>query len=265
LFSKTDAGVMTTHNTFAPITLNPGVGEEPKRLRRLLRWFVAGVTLLVVLAVGGVFVYVHFIASAAAKLSLPRIQAGSGPTVAISGGPSGESAFDGAWNAGSGSVAGYRIQEAIIGQDATVTGRTHEVSGSITISRDSVTKGFFAVNMASLATDQSKRNVIDPGAYPTATFALTSPSQLGGMRAAGVVQRFPATGNLTIHGVTKAVTVIVSAERTRTGMYMPADVPVAFADWHVSIPGMVLASGLQSRGTLEVLLHLTRSASTAGR
>ncbi len=256
---------VTTHNTLAPITSKPGVVKEPTRLRQLLRWFFAGVTLLVVFAVGGVFVYVHFIASAPAKLSLPRIQAGAGTPVPISGGLSGESAFDGAWNAGLGSVAGYRIQEVLIGQDATVTGRTHDVSGSITISGDSVNKASFAVNMASLATNRSKRTVIHPGAYPTSTFVLTSPSALGNIPAGGIVKHFTARGNLTIHGLTKAVSIIMSAERTRSGIYMLADVPIAFADWHVSIPGMVLASGLQSHGTLEVLLHLTRRASPKGK
>src|SRR5580693_8687100 len=96
-----------------------------ERKRRRLIVVVASVVVVIVLAaVVGPYVYIHFIEGPApAKLELPRssvtttMSEGSGPT------PS-SSSLDGTWNVGSGSQAGYRVQEVLVGQNATAVGRT---------------------------------------------------------------------------------------------------------------------------------------------
>lgn len=92
-------------------------------------------------------------------------------------------------------MVGYRVQEALIGQQSTAVGRTSKVWGSITITGTSETKGSFTVNMASVTSDQSQRNaqfggrIMDVSAYPTGTFVLTSPIELGTVPADGSVKR----------------------------------------------------------------------------
>jgi polyisoprenoid-binding protein YceI len=129
------------------------------RHRHRLRWWVIGtVAVVVALAVASPFVYIHFIEGPApAKLTLPRAanNAGTGNTSGTSGGSgTGAGTVAGTWDVGTGSVAGYRVEEVLIGQHATAVGRTTEVSGSVTISGSTVTEGDFTVNMASVTSDQ---------------------------------------------------------------------------------------------------------------
>ncbi|HML00776.1 MAG TPA: YceI family protein [Acidimicrobiales bacterium] len=227
---------------------------------RALRWWIAGaVALVVVLAVGGPFVYIHFVEGPApARLRLPK----STPTSAVASATA--SSVDGVWNVGSGSVAGYRVQEVLIGQQSTAVGRTAEVWGSLTISGTSVESGSFTVNMASVVSDQSERNaqfdgrIMDVSTYPTATFSLSSPIVLGSVPATGTVEHYPAGGRLTMHGVTRQVSFTVSAERLGSGIDVLADIPIVFADWDIANPSVGGFVTTQSSGTLEVLLDLTQ-------
>jgi polyisoprenoid-binding protein YceI len=213
------------------------------------------------------FLYIHFIeGQAPAKLSLPKSTTGSS-SIAATG--SNSNSVEGIWNVGAGSVVGYRVQEVLIGQQSTAVGRTSKVWGSITISGGSVTKGSFTANMASVVSDQSQRNaqfdgrIMDVTTYPTATLVLTSPIELGTVPTDGISKQFPASGNLTMHGVTKPVSVTVSAERTSKAIYVLANIPIVFADWNIANPSLGGFVTTQSSGTLEVLLHLTQSAGNA--
>ena len=85
-----------------------------------------GVAVLAVL-VGflGPFVYIHFIEGPApAKLELPSSSA-STTTTFTQGSDTISSSFEGTWNVGSGSTAGYRVQEVLVGQEHD-HGRPHE-------------------------------------------------------------------------------------------------------------------------------------------
>ena len=231
----------------------------PRQARRWRRRVIGGVAILVVLAVGGSVAGFHFIAAKApASLTLPRSATRPG-TPSTSSGP-GQATLDGAWDTGPGSIAGWRVQEVFLWQQVTLTGHTSKISGSLTMSGTSVSHASFTVNMASVTTDQSQRNVLDTSAYPTATFVLTSPIELSGTPADGAVKQALATGNLSMHGITRAVRIAVSAERTGSSIYVLTDIPIAFADWHISLPDTGGLYGIKSPGTLEVLLYLTRSA-----
>jgi polyisoprenoid-binding protein YceI len=167
---------------------------------------------------------------------------------------------------GPGSIAGYRVNEVLIGQNSTAVGRTTEIWGSLTIAGPRVTTGTFTVAMASVRSDQSARNarfdgpIMDVSRYPTATFTLSSPIALGSTPAPDVVRHYRATGALQMHGVTRPVTVPVAAERTGKGMDVLADIAIRFADWDIANPSIGGFVTTADSGTLEVLLHLTRGA-----
>src|ERR1700722_5487409 len=100
--------------------------KAPKERRRWVRWLIAAVVVVVVLAVGGPFVYIHFIEGPApAPLKLSNQP---GTTTAGSSGP-----VAGTWKVGKGSRAGYRVQEVLVGQPNTAVGRTSAVTGTMTI------------------------------------------------------------------------------------------------------------------------------------
>jgi polyisoprenoid-binding protein YceI len=167
---------------------------------------------------------------------------------------------------GSDSLAGYRVQEVLVGQNSTAVGRTREIWGSLTITGSTVTKGSFTVNMASVASDQSERNahfdgpIMDVSQYPTATLTLSSPITLGSIPADGVVEHYNATGALDMHGVTKSVRFTVSAERVGSEIDVLTDITIPFSQWDISNPSIGGFVTTASTGTFEVLLHLTQGA-----
>jgi polyisoprenoid-binding protein YceI len=227
---------------------------------------VSGVAVVVVLAVGGPFVYIHFVEGPApAKLTLPKGHAQTGPGSPAATGPvTGTSSAEGTWNVGPGSIVGYRVNEVLLGQHTTAVGRTREVWGSLEISGTSVTKGSFTAEMGTVLSDQSERNaqfdgpIMDVSTFPTATFTLTSPIKLGSVPPDGKVERFPATGDLAMHGETKPVTFTVSAERSASSINALTDVQIVFASWGIANPSIGGFVTTQSSGVLEVLLDLTR-------
>lgn len=237
-----------------------------KRRRRLI---VAGIAALVVIAVAallGPYVYIHFIEGPApAKLELPKSS-----TTTTSGSSAGSastsSSLDGTWNVGSGSMAGYRVQEVLVGQNATAVGRTSKIWGSLTIASSKVTKATFTVDMASVVSDQSERNahfdgpIMDVSQYPTASLTLTSPIALGTIPADGTVAHYNAVGELDMHGVTKSVSFSVTAERVGSGIDVLADIPITFSEWNIANPSIGGFVTTANSGTLEVLLNLTQGA-----
>ena len=242
-----------------------------QRRRRLL-WVVIGVVVVVaVVAVAGPYVYIHFIEGPApAKLELPSSQSTSSTSVATHGSATTSSSdVDGAWNVGSGSLAGYRVQEVLLGQNATAVGRTSEIWGSLTIAGTTVTKGSFTVNMASVVSDQSERNahfdgpIMDVAQYPTATLTLTAPLNLGAIPTNRAVGHYNAIGALDMHGVTKTVSFTVSAERSGDEIDVLADITIPFAEWDISNPSIGGFVTTANSGVLEVLLHLTQGSGNA--
>ncbi len=235
-----------------------------KKRRRLIIG-VAGVVVIVVLAaVLGPYVYIHFIEGPApAKLELPK---SSGTTSTAPGSAVTSSSLEGVWNVGAGSQAGYRVQEVLVGQNATAVGRTSEIWGSMTISGSTVTKATFTVDMASVVSDQSERNahfdgpIMDVSQYPTATLTLAGPIDLGTIPTEGAVEHYNAEGDLDMHGVTKSVNFPVTAERVGSGIDVLADVPITFSEWNIANPSIGGFVTTANSGTLEVLLHLTQGA-----
>ncbi len=242
------------------------------RRRHRFLWAVVGaVAVVAIVAVAGPYIYIHFIEGPApAKLELPKAPATSSTSVATQGSASTSSSTpSGTWNIGSGSLAGYRVQEVLVGQNSTAVGRTSEIWGSLTIAGTTVTKGTFTVNVASVVSDQSQRNahfqgpIMDVTQYPTATLTLSSPINLGAIPADGVVEHYSATGALDMHGVTKTVNFTVSAERLGSEIDVLADIAIPFSDWNISNPSIGGFVTTANSGTLEVLLHLTQGAGNA--
>ena len=197
-----------------------------KRRRRLIAGAIGVVVLIVLAAVLGPYIYIHFIEGPApAKLELPKSSASSTASPS-KGSASPSSSLDGNWNVGAGSMAGYRVQEVLVGQNATAVGRTSKIWGSLTIAGSTVTKGTFTVDMASVVSDQSERNarfdgpIMDVSQYPTATLTLTAPINLGTIPAEGAVAHYDAVGDLDMHGVTKSVSFPVTAERVGSSRSM---------------------------------------------
>jgi polyisoprenoid-binding protein YceI len=240
-----------------------------RRPLRWLRWTVAAVAAIVVLAVGGTYVYIHFIEGPApAPFSLKSATTAPSATAspqATGAGQATASSLAGAWRAAAGSQAGYRVKEVLLGQNNIAVGRTSDVKGDLTIKGSTVTAAAFTVQMSTIHSDQSERDVqfdgriMDVATYPTGTFTLTRPISLAPVPAAGVIKTYSATGKLTLHGHTRQVTFPLKAERTGTKIEVTGSIPITFADYSIGNPSFGSFVTTQNHGILEFLLDFTRS------
>lgn len=149
-------------------------------------------------------------------------------------------ALGGTWTAQPGSFAGYRVDEVLRGNHATVTGRTDQVDAQVTLDGGSVTAATVTVDMASVHTDQPPRDLyfrstaLSTDEFPTATFTLTDPATLTDGSA-----EVTLTGDLTIKGVTKPVTVDAQAGQTAAdAVQVVGSIPMTFADFGVEAPSL---------------------------
>jgi polyisoprenoid-binding protein YceI len=237
-------------------------GAVANRRRRLIWWIGGVVVVLVIAAVAAPFIYIHFIEGPPpAKLVLPQT------TTTTSGSKSSSTAspsLDGTWNVGTGSIAGYRVNEDLVGQHTTAVGRTNEIWGSLQVSGTRVTSGTFTVAMASVKSDQSQRNarfdgpIMDVSRYPTATFALTAPIDLTSVPVSGANTPYTASGTLDLHGVSRAVTFPLQVQRQGSKVDVLADITVPFSEWNIANPSIGGFVTTADQGTLEVLLILTQ-------
>ncbi len=253
--------------------------------RHWLRWLIAGIIVVIVIAVGGPFLYIHFFnGSTPAALSLPTASgSAAASSAAASAGrrrrtaPAGTAtastaasgSLAGGWTAGSGSVVGYRVNEVLVGQNTTAVGRSTSVTGHLTISGTTATAATFSVAMDTVHSDKSQRDaqfdgrIMDVNKYPTGTFTLTTPIDLAPLPAAGVIKSYTAHGKLTLHGATRAVTFTLTAERgTKDGaaqIEVAGHIPVLFSDYDIQNPSLGGFVTTQDNGLLEFLLVFTKA------
>jgi polyisoprenoid-binding protein YceI len=226
-------------------------GAKPRRRRHRWRWILGGLAALVVLAVA-VTGLVITLTPGPVPLTLPRDAAApSGP-------------LDGTWRVAAGSVAGFRIRETVIGFSNDVTGRTSDVAGTMTVTGTQVSHATFQVSLAAISVNGKTRQPqlvksLGVTAHPVAAITLARPLLLSPAFSAGTAITRTAAAALTLNGVTRPVTVTLSARRDGTAIAAAGSLPVAFSDFRVIGPGGYgLFGSLSSSGTAEFLLILKR-------
>ena len=160
---------------------------------------------------------------------------------------------------------GYRMQEELAGIGSnTAVGRTHDVTGSVTVDGDQVTEATFEVDMTTLESDEDRRDGalrdrgLQTNEFPTATFTLTEPFALPADQAQATVT---AVGDLELHGVTQQVSLEIDATLDGTTAALVGSLPVALADYDIeapTIPGRVLS--VEDNGELEFQIFLTKES-----
>lgn len=236
---------------------------------RWKRWLIGVVALVAAIVPVGTFAYIHFIEGrppAALALSGGNATAGTiTSTESAASAASSTGSVNGTWRVTSGSRAGYRVGEVLFGQHSTAVGRTTAITGSITIIGTSVSAGSFTADLAKVSSDQSRRDsqfqgrIMNTATYPTATFATTGPIQLGSLPTNGSTVTAHATGNLTLHGTTKAVTFAVTAKRSGSAIQVSGSIPITFADYNIPNPSFGGVITTEDHGTLEFLLDLSQA------
>ena len=235
--------------------------------RTLIAAVVAGALILGAAGVG-VLYFVVFAGSSPQKLAL------SSATPSASGSTTSTSATPGAgtWTIGSGSLAGYRVREqlASFAAPSDAVGRTSSITGTFTLTQSttgySVTAASFSVDVTKLTSDQSRRDQrihsqgLESDRYPTATFTLTSPITLPADAASGQTIHVSATGDLTIHGVTRSVTIPIDARLNGAKIELVGSITFPFSDFGMTPPSIGGFVSVQPSATMEFQLVLAQQA-----
>jgi polyisoprenoid-binding protein YceI len=243
---------------------------------RRLKWIVILPVAALLLAMAGTWTYLNvFSDDAPARLTLegsvaegladsnsPATTATTAAADAVTPVPA---SFDGTWTATTGSQAGYRVKEVLFNQSVEAVGRTTNVDGALTIAGTTVETAAISIDLASVTSDESRRDnqfrgrIMNVSQYPTATFKLTEPIDLGALPADGATVSVPATGELTLRGTKKTITTTVTAKRSAGTIQVQGVIPVVFSDYGIPSPSFGPAS-VEDNGEIEFLVTFAKSA-----
>lgn len=196
--------------------------------------------------------------AAAAVTSSTTTQAGASETTTSSAVD-----LDGPWATvgDNGSLAGYRVEEELARVGfTTAAGRTEDVEASLSITGSTVTAVDVLINMQTLESDDNRRDgairnqALETNAFATATFALTEPIGLPDEAATGTAFSVQASGDLTLHGVTRSVTFTLEAQLIDDVIAVIGSAPILFADYDIDPPSALAVLSVDDHGEMEFQL-----------
>ena len=217
---------------------DPTAGRS-HRNRNLLIVAVAIVAIAAVAAGGYGLWYILIGPSSPAAVSSAPPAIPSGAAVGAA------SSMDGTWNVNTslGSIddatatfAGYRVDNVQITADLT-----HLVSDD------------------SHRDDQLRRQALQTDNFPTAMFKTIQPIDLGTLPADGTSVSVNATGALSIHGVTRTVTIALQAVRQGGLIAVTGTLPINFSDYSMQKPNSFSVLSVDDHGTMELHLLFTHA------
>ena len=242
------------------------VARRYAAMRKRLTIVMGAAVLLVLLAGGGAYVYFFSgLRSSPQQLGLSSTPTASADTTGLAG----------KWTVTTGSLAGYRVKELFVGETSKhdAVARTAAVSGNLTISGDAST-GWTASNV-SITADLTQLHSVDQVVgrnvtqrdsfvsrqmnlqqFPNATFTATTvtvPATNSATKAS-----LQMSGNLTVHGVTKAVTVSAQAQQVGSKLEVAGSVTIDMTDYGVT-PPQVPFTAVDSQTVIEFDVFLTKS------
>jgi polyisoprenoid-binding protein YceI len=219
------------------------------------------VVVVVVLAAAGFAGYWFFIRSDAAPR--PEIKA----TETTEGGD-----VDGAWrlsaNDANGSFVQYRVHEKLAAGlvDNTATGRSTDVTGTMTIDGTTVSGIEVTANLAALKSDREfrdnalKNRGLETDRFPTAKFVADGPVTLPSAPVKGKTITIDVPGQLTLHGVTKPVTAPIEARWDGTTVQVVVrSLEIKMPDYSITPPIGGPIAEVDDHGDLELQLFFTQA------
>lgn len=166
---------------------------------------------------------------------------------------------DGNWNITTASELRYRVKETLNGLDTEAVGSTNSITGTLTLTANSASAAEFTVDMTTFTSDESRRDgqfnsrIMQVDQFPTGVFTLSSPIDFGVVPSEGVEIGATATGDLTLHGVTKSVTFDLTAKLANGKIGVLGQIPVLFSDYNVESPSIATIV-TEDNGLLEFVL-----------
>ena len=167
------------------------------------------------------------------------------------------------WITTEGSEVGYRVSEVLFGIDTEGVGRTEDVTGSVTLIDTTMTEAEFTVDVASMKSDDGRRDgqfrgrIMETQTFPTASFTLTSPIDLGVTATEGATLDTTISGELTMHGVTNPVSFEIAAKIEGNRLGVIGTIPVTFVDYDIVDPS-ITGITVKPEGVIEFVLVFSR-------
>jgi polyisoprenoid-binding protein YceI len=176
--------------------------------------------------------------------------------------------LDGTWGVAPflGSYVQYRVEEQFVAGalDSEATGRTDDVEGSLKIAGSIVSDVRVEAQMDSLESDKQERDKklrtdgLQTDLFPTASFVLAEPIDLGSPPAKGKTVQANAVGDLTLHGVTKRVTLPLEGRWDGETVQVVGKIPITFADYGITPPNIGGFVTVADKGRMEIQLNFLK-------
>jgi polyisoprenoid-binding protein YceI len=213
---------------------------------------------------------------AADRASTTSAAAGSGSSTTTGAASAAASAIAGTWTvdaetgdfdyeSATGTFVGFRVKEELSSIGSTeAVGRTGDVTGSITIDGTTLTSVSIEADLTTITTNESRRDdrvqqALETSQFPTATFRLAGPVDLGAAATQGGPVSVAAPGDLTIHGVTNRVEMPIQAQLVNDTVVVVGSLDISFPDYGVEVPSAPVVVSAEDHGPLELQLLLKRS------
>ncbi len=165
----------------------------------------------------------------------------------------------------SGTWAGYRVEEELSGIGSnTAVGRTPDVTGTLTVDGDNVTGVDVDVDLTTLQSDSGSRDAalhgrgLQTDQFPKGTFKLTQPVAVPEGIDSGQQGTATAQGELTIHGVTKPVTVKVDTKMANGRVAVVGNAPVKLTDFGIEPPTGFRVLSIKDDGSFEFQIFFSK-------
>ena len=164
------------------------------------------------------------------------------------------------------SFAGYRVQEELGGiGTTTAVGRTSDINGSLTFDGAAITAVEIEVDLTTLRSDDSRRDRslrrqgIEWGTFPTASFVLAEPIDIGTVPEEGEPRAFIATGAFTLHGVTQEVNIDLEGQLIGDVVAVVGSLDIQFADYDITPPSSFIVVSIEDHGVMEFQMLFERA------
>ncbi len=100
---------------------------------------------------------------------------------------------------------------------------------------------------------------IESDRFPQAKFKLTEPITLSKVPAAGETITEDATGDFTLHGVTKKVTISIEGRWDGKDVQVVGHLPIVFSDYNITAPTAPVVASVDDHGEMEFQLFFSKS------
>jgi polyisoprenoid-binding protein YceI len=229
-------------------------------MKKLLLWIGLGTVVVIGLAFAGWYFFLKSDPEPRAAIKLTPVDESA---TADATGP------DGTYSVAPGSTdnfVGYRVTEKLVASvvESTATGRTNNVTASMTIDGTNVSDVTVEADLRDLKSDNGFRDGrlhsdgLESDQFPQAKFVLTQPITLTKAPAAGETITTEGTGDFTLHGVTKRVTVTLEGRWDGTAVQVVGHLPIVMGDYDISPPTAPAVASVDDHGEMEFQLFFKK-------